>query len=515
MAASDLMTRRKGIAAAIRQDAPEYVSRYQQEVHGEAYSRRPALASTTLRPSRLRAAPGRTAMDAAAMVEGGQALEELLLGAAAGDVITTAKKTSSSPVSLTADLIDCRDGASPLAEAAVHNAFQGKSYKPISAVDSSLLPARSRALLDRADAEKGRDGDDAQQLRLTYDDDDAAAGSSSAATTAGRNSSTAPPWHAQPAALKDAVVRRYLRDAKLTQDSTAFAAEEARAAVSRSGTRAQARESVAQSLLDRGIGTPGQVNGLQQQQQQQQQLAIVDADSAAPPQKRQATLTLGGLQLSTTKLVLPFERGAASNDINRSSSNSGGWPGIEKHQKLEFIVQKAAMVEALKNMSIDPKVKVPKRKAATAGGVDAGPADPLGLVAHWPLHAPGPLPGTGPDGVLSHGSSSLSQLTVLDSVQRLQSDQGSVEYYAKLAAATKHKRVARREEKIAMGREYEVPPSRDHRYLPPEPEEDSAADKRRLDFIAQCTGGATMTPSAALSLKLVEKAPSKLATAQR
>jgi len=179
-----------------------------------------------------------------------------------------------------------------------------------------------------------------------------------------------------------------------------------------------------------------------------------------------------------------------------------------------IVLEKARWVRVLQELSIDPRVKQPRGVVRGAPPPDASDATlqqapGLGLLTAWPLHAPGPL---------AAGASGTSSLSVLDTLTRLQGDRG-LSHYARLAAASREARLARRAQLLREGRGEDLPPSRGAvggsglYQVPPAiiaapRSRESAATARRLDFIAL---SAQPTPAAIGSLHLVARAPSRAA----
>lgn len=462
--------RRHRSALAVAQDAPEHGSLYRHDIHGVPYARRGALQSTTLTASRVRVVPGRTALDAttAAAVAGGDALERILVG----DEPQHHQPGDSGMQHLLPLLTDgsaAADGGD--AGATTGTAFLGAHFAPIPAVDPALLPAQARERLERQQQQQHRAASTTTQP----------AASSSAAAAA----SEAP-------ALKDRRVRGLLRDAALAAKEGVAAAEEARAATARTPSRNAARAAAAAELLGRGVGTPGDLVTAVAAR-------VQSAAGAAPSVQRRH---------SSVQHPLPPTPPAVAGDV-------------------PFAVAKAAAVQRLADLSMDPRVTKPRQRArngqgagaaAEAGAGVAAAGHGLGLVAGWPLHVPGPLP-AGDGGTAGEGgtasATSLVSLATVDSLARRAGDRGGLAFYARQAASTRAVRLARRAELQAAGQP--VPPSRDHRYDVAPPRDAAAAAAARAaavkSFAVDAARGPRPTPAGAASARLAVTAPSSLAAA--
>jgi hypothetical protein len=471
--------RRHRTALAVAQDAPEHGSVYRHDIHGVPYARRGALASATLTASRTRVMPGRTAPDAAAAaaLAGGDALERILVGDAEpanGGRVSGVDSGAQQPMPLqladdpaTPTTAGCSSGGGGAA-----TVFLGAHYAPIPAVDPALLPAQARERLQRQQQQQ-------QQGRVSTGPVTPAAATTAPTTTAA----------AEAPALKDRRVRGLLRDAALAAKEGAAAAEEARAATARTPSRNAVRAAAGVELLERGVGTPGDLVAAVAARVK----SAAAATDRSPPRRRRT-------HSAQPPPLLPSPAAAAA--------------------EVPFAVAKAAAVQRLADLSMDPRVKQPRR-ARRGGGLDAADAAAaahgLGLVAAWPLHVPGPLP-VG-DGAASGGGGStaatLSSLSTVDSLARLAGDRGGLAFYACQAAATRAVRLARRAELQAAGQP--VPPSRDHRYDPAAPRDAAAAAAVHAAaitaFAVDAARGPRPTPSGAASARLAVTAPSSLAAA--
>lgn len=482
---SRLLARRRAAGAAVAADAPVYAAAATHAVCGQVYTRRPALASATLTPARVRVgrAVGGGAAPALQLPLAPAALEALLLGATPAAALEAGLATTAAPGSSTpggdGDAQETWGRQQPgCVEDGVGAGGVGPPPSPRGGYRAwpphtpPAAPSRGNStplwLVDPRTLPPG------SSLRHPP------RGAESATPSWGGEWGPAPLGRRTPVTEHDALARSVLRDAALAQREAAFAVEEAQAGAARAASRGPARAASARAALrSRGILPHG---------------GEPEGSRAPPP---------------VAAVPLPRTGGAGG------GAGAPQWPGegddgadaaAADRRRLAFLRDKADAARASAELSIPPR----RRGRGALGG--------LGLVAAWPLHAGGPLPaarqGGGDPG--GGGGRRLSDLATLDALQRVAGDAGGLDLYMRLAAATRAERLARREQLIRSGRAADVPPSRDGRYAVGEGGVGlavAAASQRRqlLDFVAAGAAGPAPTPSAALSARLVARVPSKRA----